>query len=78
MYAFNSWDAELAETPYLMLNGCQFEYFIGDHEALIYVETNNIYTTNFIDAANEGISTVSYGFTGQDRGAIIRLENTVV
>ena len=43
MYAFDLYHTKTLKTPSIVLSNCDFEYFLHDYEALIYVETNNFY-----------------------------------
>lgn len=43
IYAFNDFYSVNKSAPTLILNKCDFEYFLYDYEALIYVETSNMY-----------------------------------
>jgi hypothetical protein len=43
IYAFSDFFSVNKSAPTLILNKCDFEYFLYDYEALIYVETYNIY-----------------------------------
>lgn len=71
LYAFDLWHTTTLKTPTLILDGCDFKYFLHDYEALIYVETNNFYPVINPDDDTDGF----YKYLGDDNGAILDIQN---
>lgn len=62
------------KTPELVLDSCEFTYFLQGYEALIYVETNNFYPVLNPDTEGEGFMK----YLGDDNGAIIDIYATTI
>jgi len=69
LYAFDGVHSDSVHVPSLTLRNCHFEYFLKDHEALIFVETSNF------EKQSERNTIVQMG---EDRGARILIEDSSV
>lgn len=80
LYAFPEHLSTYLSPPSLTLTNCNFEYFFGNYESLISVQTNNLRKETFNHTYNDSTngSTVSqnltfYTYTGGERGASIQI-----
>ena len=66
--------------PELELTGCDFKYFLGGHDSLIQVETNNfgLMGERRDDDSPGGVNTqdLFLSYLGEDRGARISITNS--
>lgn len=83
IYGFAEHVSTRNATPELIIDGCEFEYFLGaTYESLINVETYTMSRTTVqdytYDSAGVGDSTPFYFYTydGADRGAKITITNS--
>ena len=76
LYAFDEMHTLEKKTPSLTIKGCKFSKFMSGHtEALIQVETNNLYPVAADPAAPDERGWLKH--LGADNGAKILIEDSV-
>ena len=68
----------ITKTPELVIENCEFRYFMsGAHEALIYVETTNLFVVPKEDATAHASNPKGFiKSLGVDNGANINIKNS--